>query len=122
MDKLEARQLKTDSKVNIFDDEAINALIEKVIAENGKDWSDAAKSIFRRTRLEYVSQLKAKANGEKTTQLVINENFTPLSVLSAKDLLSANVIQLATLLSDRGYLAEAKKVVVDVCLMNGGIG
>jgi hypothetical protein len=118
----EALNIAPDAKVNVFDTKAVNALIERLIQDFGKDWSDASKSIFRRTRLEYVEQLKAKLNGEKTTQLVIGENFTPLAELSAKDLLTANVRQLADLLANKGYLREAKKVVVDICLMNGGIG
>ena len=115
-------QIEADAKVNIFDEQAVNALIEKLIQEFGQNWSEASKSIFRRTRFEYVEQLKAKAKGEKTTQLVIGENFTPLAELNAKDLLTANVRQLADLLSNEGYLSQARKVVVDICLMNGGIG
>ncbi|MCL2335638.1 MAG: hypothetical protein FWC57_06195, partial [Endomicrobia bacterium] len=111
-------------KVDIFDEAATDQLIEEVIAVSGAEWSQGSKDIFRSTRKEYFRQLRAKARGEKTTELRIGENLTPLSQMTAADREYVAIEQLEDILKDPkgAYSRAARKAVVDICLMNGGLG
>ncbi|MCL2334758.1 MAG: sugar phosphate isomerase/epimerase, partial [Endomicrobia bacterium] len=118
------RKEVASNKVSIFDEKAINQLIEDVIAVSGAQWSEGSKAIFRETRKAYFAQLRAKAKGEKTSELRIGENFTPLSQMADADRIYVAFEQLKDVLNDpRGAFSEAaRNTFVDICFMNGGMG